>query len=133
MKQSVSISRLPLLKSEAVIIERRLVAEEPTSTGSKFGDVLWREVKALPEFPFALPDLFFCKRALTYIRHGSHKLEAVWSDLQRASQNVDMLDSAIRNQQTMLNIKICASLDRAIESLLHVREVVRVDSLKHRP
>ena len=64
MKQPIQISAFPLLKSDAVIIERGLVVVEGISIGSKFRNVQRREIKELPELPFALSDFFF--RALCF-------------------------------------------------------------------
>ena len=37
---------------------------------------------------------------------------------------MEVLDSTVRHQQTMLNIKICLFVDRVVESLLHKISIV---------
>src|SRR5713101_4975818 len=44
---------------------------------------------------------------------------------------MEVLDSTVRHQQTMLNIKICLFVDSFVESLLHKAYILGMNSLKY--
>src|SRR5260370_2291876 len=87
-----------------------------------------REPLRLRQITLASPQRFFCPLALGDVRHGTHIFEGARGSLQRASQNVEVLDRTVRHQQTMLKIKICSCLGRAVDSLLHEISVVGMNS-----
>src|SRR5260370_12491871 len=96
MKQRIQICASPLLKGKTVIIERGLVVIERTSIGPKFGNVLRREVKELPELPFALPDLHFCLLCGGDVHRGPYKFYEVSPLVQdRIADYVEVLDCSL--------------------------------------
>src|ERR1700692_3413845 len=104
MKQTIQISAFPLLKSEAVIIERGLVVIERISIRSKFGDVQRCEIKELPELPFALSDFFFRPLCLGDIHRGADKFYEVTRLVQdRMAYNMKMLDSSVGKNNTLVH------------------------------
>jgi hypothetical protein len=54
----------PLFKTNAEVIERDAVGVKTFATGSKYGNLLRREVQHLTELHFLLADFFFCNFAL---------------------------------------------------------------------
>jgi len=88
-----------------VIIKRGLVVIERTSIGPKFGNVLRREVKELPELPFALPDLFFCLLCDRNVHRRPDKFYEVSRLVQdRMADNMDVLDGSVGKNNTVVRL-----------------------------
>src|SRR5258707_7833490 len=121
----------PFVKSKAVIIQRGLVDIKAAAIGPQYDDVLRRKIHDLSKLPFALPDLFFRLLCCAEVRHGTHIFEVARRRFQRASQQVDVLDSTIRHQQTMFNIKIRLFVGCVVDSLLDEISVAGMTSLQY--
>jgi len=64
----------PFLKTKADVIERNAVGIKTFTTGSKYGNVLRREVQHLTELHFLVADLSFSRIALGDVSHRPDKL-----------------------------------------------------------
>ena len=98
---------------------------------SQHADLLRCEVKELPQIPVALPDLLLRLLCRGDVGHGTDIFELARGRLQRASYNVEVLDRAVRHQQTMFKIKVCLVPGRAVESLLPQISVVGMNALEY--
>src|SRR6185295_14804208 len=68
---------LPLFKSKTDVVERNAVGIKTFASGSKYGNLLRREVHYLPELHFLLPDLRVGRLALSDIDYSTNELNEI--------------------------------------------------------
>src|SRR5260370_26273602 len=138
MKELARARVLPLLESNAVIIEGGLVEtwtsfrEKTSAIGSQHRDVLRQEVNELPKLPFALPNLVFRRLGYGDVHDRSNKLDTAQFIAGRMSHNMDMFYGTIRHQQSIFVIKILRVPRSPLDCLVHERDIVRMNPFKNK-
>src|SRR5258708_32554100 len=83
---------LPLFKSKAEVIEQSAVGIKPFTTGSKYRNLLGRDVQDLPKLHFLLPDLFLGRLTFGDIGYRPDKLGDSCFIFRCMSHNAAILD-----------------------------------------
>ena len=102
----------PFLKTKADVIERNAVGIKTFTTGSKYRNLLGREVQHLTELHFLLPDLFLGRLALRHVDHSAHKFNEMAGRAQnRMTHDVNVPDGATRMHDAVVRLPLCLLAD----------------------
>src|SRR6185295_19970719 len=98
--------------------------------GSKYGNVLRREVQHLPELHFLLPNLVLSLLALGDIDYRAHKFNEMTRRAQeRMTHDVNVPDRAIRRHDAVFRPKLYLLADSRLNYLLESWLIVGVKAL----
>src|SRR5947208_1817806 len=106
----------PLIKTKADVIERNAIGIKTFTIGSKYRNLLGREVQDLTELHFLLPDLFLGRLALSDVDHSAHK----FNEMARCAQNrmtfdVNVPDGAILMHDPVVRLPLCLLADSRLD------------------
>src|SRR5579862_8995821 len=94
----------PLLKTKANVIKPDAVAIKAFTTGSKYSNLLRREVQHLTEFQFLLPNLLLGRLTLSDVDDSAHKFNEMARRVQNRMTNaVNVPDGAPRMHNAIIH------------------------------
>src|ERR1700722_17248401 len=106
----------PLFKTNADVIEPHAVGIKTFTTGSKYRNVLRREVQHLPELHFLLPDHLLGGLPLRDVDHSTHKFNEIAGRAQnRMTHDVNVPDWAIRMHDPVVRLPLCLLADSRLD------------------
>src|SRR5260370_2036643 len=127
--KNISGYLLPLFKTEADVIERNTIGIKTFTTGSKYHNLLRREVHHLTELHFLLPDLFLSGFALSDVDHRTGVLNEISARAENRMTNaVNVPDAAIRMHNAIIHSFVRLVIHGSLGRLPERRLIVGMNS-----
>src|SRR5260370_27577484 len=122
---------LPLFKTKAGVLERNTVGIKTFTAGSKYHNLLRREVHHLTELHFLLPDFFLGGFALSDVDHRTGVLNEICAGAEnRMTDAVNVPDGAIRMHNAIIHCFVRVVIHGSLGRLPERRLIVGMNSLK---
>src|SRR5712691_9371143 len=129
--KNISGYLLPLFKTKADVIERNTIGIKTFTTGSKYHNLLRREVHHLTELHFLLPDFFLGGFALSDVDHRTGVLNEISARAENRMTNaVNVPDAAIRMHNAIIHSFVRLVIHGSLGRLPERRLIVGMNSLE---
>src|SRR5574341_1137213 len=132
MKDSLpKVPGLNIIERETGVLKQTLIRIQRIPIRGQDEDQRRDGFDDLPQLSFVLADPLLGLLCGSDIRHCPDELEGVRVISDRMAHHVQVLDRAVRHQQSMLKIHLRAAARCTIDRLLDETKVVRMDPLEY--